>query len=272
MGLFDTKTGFFKGKPIRLDRLTRDWQLKRMEAAISKLPKIQRDIIQLNFGLQGNDVHALESIAEKYSMTKEEIRHEKESALKQLKELLISQIFIPEDIEQKIEEQNRPRNLIIERKIILPVNGGIINVSNAVSEELVAKLKKQPELLRHLNSRLFEQLVAEFYRKFGYDVELTKYTRDGGVDVIAIKHAEVDVKYLIQCKHSPKMRRIGIRPVRELYGVKTAQNATKAILATTTTFTKDAMLFFEQRIWELEPRDREGIMQWVDQYLEIINQ
>jgi HJR/Mrr/RecB family endonuclease len=44
-----------------------------------------------------------------------------------------------------------------------------------------------------LNRRLFEEFVAELFHEFGYEVELTKRTRDGGRDVIAIREAEAAV-------------------------------------------------------------------------------
>ena len=62
---------------------------------------------------------------------------------------------------------------------------------------------------------------------------------------------------------------VGIVPVRALYGVKSDEGATKAILATTTHFTRDATMFFERHKWELEQKDYEGIMEWINEYLKI---
>jgi restriction system protein len=118
-----------------------------------------------------------------------------------------------------------------------------------------------------IGHRRFEELVAELFSGFGYDVELTAQTRDGGRDVIAIGGTEVQSKYLIECKRPEPGGVVGIRPVRELYGVKEDEGATKAILATTAYFSYDAMLFFERHRWELEPRDFDGLMEWVTLYL-----
>lgn len=60
---------------------------------------------------------------------------------------------------------------------------------------------------------------------------------------------------------------IGVSTVRELYGVKVDDGATKAILATTTYFTPDAKQFFDKHRWELEPRDFDDIHRWIDDYL-----
>jgi hypothetical protein len=48
-----------------------------------------------------------------------------------------------------------------------------------------------------------------------------------------------------------------------LYGVKVHENATKAILATTSTFTAGAERLFDAHRWELERRDYEGVLDWL---------
>lgn len=142
----------------------------------------------------------------------------------------------------------------------------IIQVSDWVGQKLVGYFAKHPQELTTMNRRLFEELVAELFQGFGYEVELTQKTRDGGRDVIAVKHGEVQVKYLIECKRPDPGRAVGIQPVRELFGVKTDEGASKAILATTAHFSHDAALFFERHKWELEPRDYDGIMEWIKAY------
>lgn len=109
-------------------------------------------------------------------------------------------------------------------------------------------------------------MVAEIFHGFGFDVELTQQTRGGGRDVIAIKNSEAKVKYLIECKRPDPGNLVVIRPVRELFGVKKDEKATKAILATTSFFTNDAKIFFERNKWELEPKDFDDIMRWILQY------
>ena len=122
-----------------------------------------------------------------------------------------------------------------------------------------------------MNRRLFEELIAELFNGFGFDVELTKKTRDGGRDIVAIKSSEVNLKYLIECKRPDPENVVGIRPVRELFGVKQDEKASKAIIATTTYFSPDALQFFERNKWELESKDFEGINNWIADYLKIKN-
>lgn len=146
------------------------------------------------------------------------------------------------------------------------VNREILVVSNHVWEDLLKEFYRSPNKLKTIDRRAFEELVAFLFENFGYEVELTSKTRDGGRDIIALRKREVSVKYLIECKRPDPSNKVGISPVRELYGVKVDEGASKAILATTTYFTKEANLFMERHRWELEPRDFDGVMEWIHYY------
>lgn len=148
--------------------------------------------------------------------------------------------------------------------VVLPFNHGIVTVSGQVWAQLLDRLRSRPEELKTLNWRAFEELIAELWQMFGYEVELTQKTRDGGRDIIAIGSRLVYEKFLIECKRPGLGTKIGVRPVRELYGVKISEGATKGILATTAYFSKDAKLMFEKHKWELEGRDFDGLLDWIN--------
>ena len=143
----------------------------------------------------------------------------------------------------------------------------IVPVASFFEQRLIEQLHKNPDALKVINRRRFEELVAELWDGFGYEVELTKQTRDHGIDVIAIKRREVDVRFLIQCKRPDPQHPVGVGAVRELHSVKTSEHATKGILATTTRFTPDAKNFVERFPWELELKDFEDIKEWIAHYL-----
>ena len=138
-----------------------------------------------------------------------------------------------------------------------------------VDRALIERLKQFPDELRLIDRRKFEEVVAEIFDGFGYEVELTKQTRDGGKDIIAIKRREVNLKYLIECKRPDPGNVIGVAAVRQLWGVKDDEGASKAVLVTTTSFSPDARSFVDRHIWELEARDFEGLQEWLDDYLRI---
>jgi hypothetical protein len=142
----------------------------------------------------------------------------------------------------------------------------VILITNEVNEKLIDYFSKHPDELKRIDRRLFEEFVAEIFWGFGYQVELTQKTRDGGRDIVAIKNTETELKYLIECKRPDPGNIIGIKPVRELFGVKQDEKASKAILVTTSYFSKDAIQFFERNKWELESKDFDGLMNWIDVY------
>lgn len=96
----------------------------------------------------------------------------------------------------------------------------------------------------------FERQVHALLKNMGFEAEITKASGDGGIDIIA--HSKEHItggKYIIQCKDWSKP--VGEPPVRDLYGVVTAENANKGILITTSSFTSPAINFAAGKPLEL---------------------
>lgn len=94
--------------------------------------------------------------------------------------------------------------------------------------------------IRALSWREFEELVAEAYRRDGYRVlENEQPGPDGGVDIRLRKDGELQ---LVQCKNW-RSRRVGVRVVREVYGVLAAEQARQAVIVCSGDFTADARQF-----------------------------
>lgn len=108
--------------------------------------------------------------------------------------------------------------------------------------------QKDIETLRKLSWREFEYLVGEAYRRKGYNVvETGGGGADGGVDLVLKRGGE---KLLVQCKHW-KMDKVGVKVVRELYGVVVAENATGGVVVSSGTFTQEAIDFAKGKPLEL---------------------
>ena len=144
---------------------------------------------------------------------------------------------------------------------------------NAAIPLLINRIKNSTSVLKEMpysDHRIFEELVAEIFREFGYSIELTKRTRDGGKDIIALKKRDglVEEKILIECKHWED--KIDVNPIRNLIGVAISQEElpTGIILATTSHFTKDAeKIAINSAIKiELERKDYEDILEWIQEY------
>jgi len=100
--------------------------------------------------------------------------------------------------------------------------------------------QKSIQTIRDLSWREFEELVAEAYRRQGYTViENTTAGADGGIDVKLMKDGHT---HLVQCKNW-KTSKVGVKVVREMYGVMVAKHAYSAIIIVSGTFTQEAKNF-----------------------------
>lgn len=94
-----------------------------------------------------------------------------------------------------------------------------------------------------LSAREFEELVAEAYRREGYQAEVTGSAGgDGGVDVVLRRKGQ---RTLVQCKHW-KTYTVGVQIVRELRGVMASEKADYGIVVSYGTFTPEAESFAKQ--------------------------
>ena len=91
-----------------------------------------------------------------------------------------------------------------------------------------------------LSWRQFESLVSEAFRRKGYLVlDNLEDGPDGGVDLRLRKNGQV---VFVQCKHW-KARSVGVKVVRELYGVMAAKNVKRGTVVTYGAFTLEAREF-----------------------------
>ena len=123
-----------------------------------------------------------------------------------------------------------------------------LSAFNAWRKGQLFNRQKDIETIRQLSWREFEEFVGEAYRRQGYNVtETGGGGADGGVDLVIRKGGE---KLLVQCKHW-KMDKVGVKVVRELYGVATAEGATGGIVISSGTFTQEAIDFAKGKPLEL---------------------
>lgn len=105
------------------------------------------------------------------------------------------------------------------------------------------------ELLRVLEWKRFEMLCAEYFRVLGKRVETISHGADGGVDARIYTNDSNNLEYAIQCKAWGSM--VGIKPVRELFGVMAHESAGKGIFMATSSFSDDAKQFAAEHSDEL---------------------
>ncbi len=114
------------------------------------------------------------------------------------------------------------------------------------------------EAIRKLSWREFEILIGEAFRQQGYQVfERGGAGPDGGVDLDLKGEGE---KVLVQCKHY-RSAKIGVKAVRELYGVVTGEEANRSIFVSSHGYTDDAKAFADGKPIELI--DGEGLAEFL---------
>lgn len=101
--------------------------------------------------------------------------------------------------------------------------------------------------IRHLHWRQFEELVAEAFRRQGYQVSEGSYGADGGIDITLRKNDEL---VLVQCKQW-KAQKVGVSVIREMFGVLNAHHASRIAVVTSGRFTQEAVSFAQDKPIEL---------------------
>ncbi len=129
---------------------------------------------------------------------------------------------------------------------LAPVLAGILLIVAGISafdawrKGQLLDRQKGAGTLQSIGWKDFEDLVGEAYRRKGYSVtDSGGGGADGGVDLVLKKD---DEKILVQCKHW-KAVKIGVKIIRELYGVVAAEGATGGIVITSGQFTREARDF-----------------------------
>lgn len=146
---------------------------------------------------------------------------------------------------------------------ISDINKIKIEVSD-VNDKLLKQLNENPNDLYKLTPRKFEEVVAEILARKGCDVTLTPATRDGGKDIYAARKDGLgSFLYIVECKKYNQNNKVGIKVLRDLYGVISKENATCGIIATTSYFTKPAKEFQEDVGFRMSLKDFNGIKQWL---------
>lgn len=98
------------------------------------------------------------------------------------------------------------------------------------------------EALRMLEWKRFELLCARYYEAVGFRTETLGSGPDGGIDVKLFKGDAAKPLAIVQCK-AWNARQVGVKEIRELFGVMTFEQITRSIFITTGSYSQDALSF-----------------------------
>jgi len=133
------------------------------------------------------------------------------------------------------------------------------------AQQLILSIYNDHQQLYQLHPRDFEEMIAELMRKQGWDVKLTKQTRDQGVDIVALQYrGESPYKAVIECKRNAPNRKVGVEILRGFQSVILTQQANKGIIFTSSYFSADAKKYQKQHLpYLLELKDYNNIIDWI---------
>lgn len=132
-------------------------------------------------------------------------------------------------------------------------------------KKAIADIYADQAMLHKVDPRLFEEIIAELLASQGLEVELTRKTKDGGYDIMAIRKMGgfKPLKFLVECKHYTGG--VGVNVVRAFHSVVLKEEANRGILVTSSYYTRG--VFTEVgNPWLLDFKEKNDILDWVQDY------
>jgi len=89
-----------------------------------------------------------------------------------------------------------------------------------IKRNVLGRLWSSRAYLRGLEASKFEKFVVNAFEDYGCTVELTQFTKDGGIDLVAIGLMDDHKKpWLVQCKRYVDGNRVGVELVKSVFPV-----------------------------------------------------
>ena len=102
-----------------------------------------------------------------------------------------------------------------------------------------------PKVFEAIEWRRFEAVCERLFGQAGFEARTQSHGADGGVDIwLHSRHSE-GAAAIVQCKHW-QGKQVGVKELREFYGVMASHKLKRGTYATTSTYTADATLFAKE--------------------------
>lgn len=130
-----------------------------------------------------------------------------------------------------------------------PLKASPRNESNVIQVEFRgrnagknAKSLWSPAVFAAIEWRRFEAVCEALFAQAGFETQAQSHGADGGVDIwLHSRHAQGPVA-VVQCKHW-QGKPVGVKEMREFFGVMASHALKRGTFATTSKFTEDALAF-----------------------------
>jgi restriction system protein len=102
-------------------------------------------------------------------------------------------------------------------------------------------------VLKIIEWKRFETVCTEYLKMAGYVARETNTGADGGVDIRVSKPGNESFKGIVQCK-AWNAYKVGVKPIRELFGIMAAERISTGVFITSGGFTSEAEEFAKGKI------------------------
>lgn len=181
-------------------------------------------------------------------------------------------LYIARQVPEELSFESEFRfnsEFILDRSIIQLPSTELQVARFAPSFSILCQLERGSTSLDDLSWREFEKLIAALLEKDGYVVDLMQGSKDGGVDVVAVKDmgSAGYFKTLWQAKKKAQKNKVGISIVRELADTRQEFGASKGIIVTSSYLTRGALRRVDRDKYILGKVDRNDLEQWIQRTL-----
>lgn len=174
-----------------------------------------------------------------------------------------SKVILPEDFDI------RNFGEFIDRLGIGKEGRNLLKSVNFLPLDLLRTLQKHPQMMREMNPRDFEVLVAEILTHLEFQVELTPSSNDGGKDIVGYRMVNgVPLKFYFECKRYAESNKVGIGALRSLLGTVSGHgaHANIGVLVTTSKFTKGSIELMGADA-RLDGKDFDDLQVWLNEIM-----
>lgn len=118
-------------------------------------------------------------------------------------------------------------------------------ISRTIRESILLAEKDRSSLLA-LSPRKFEIFMAAIFEGLGYEVSLSKASRDGGVDLLCLKSCHgIPFSLAVEVKRYTN-KPVDVRLIRSFVGSNREHKANRLLFVTTSSYTKPAIEYAER--------------------------
>lgn len=119
-----------------------------------------------------------------------------------------------------------------------------------------------PAVFSAIEWRRFEAVVETLFAQAGFETHSQSHGADGGVDIWLHSRHAVGPVSVVQCKHW-QGKPVGVKEMREFFGVMSSHKLQRGTYATTSRFTSDALAFAMAN--GINAQDGDGLLKLIAQ-------